>query len=231
MLEAARLAPHLTGPAWILARAQTAARGRRGRAWRSPKGNFSATYLMNPTARGLTGGPAQSANYSFIAALALYDALQSAAGPAAALAIKWPNDVLLNGGKIAGILLESVEATHLAIGIGVNLAEAPPRDTLEAGALPPVSLAGETGITLTPDAFLDLLAAAFARYDLQFRTYGFAPIRSAWLARAARLGQVITARTGTSERIGTFETIDETGALILTSAQGRHAIAAADIYF
>jgi BirA family biotin operon repressor/biotin-[acetyl-CoA-carboxylase] ligase len=231
MLEAARLAPHLTGPAWILARTQTAARGRRGRAWRSPDNNFAATYLMNPAMRGLTGGPAQSANYSFVAALALHDALQAAVGPSAALAIKWPNDVLLNGGKIAGILLESIANTHLSIGIGVNLAESPPRETLEDRALPPVSLAGETGVTMTPDAFLDLLANAFARYDLQFRTYGFAPIRSAWLARAARLGQTITARTGTEERIGTFETIDDTGALILTSAQGRHAIAAADIYF
>lgn len=240
MLEAARLAPHLTGPAWILARSQTAARGRRGREWRSPLGNFSATYLMNPSARGITGGPAQSANYSFIAALALYDALAAAAGPAVGLSIKWPNDVLLNGGKIAGILLESIGATHLAIGVGVNLVAAPPKAEVEARALAPVSLAGETGITLAPEAFLDLLACAFARYDLQFRTYGFAPIRTAWLSRCARLGQTITARlgsptnlaTGSPEEItGTFETIDDSGALILTSAQGRHVIAAADIFF
>ena len=231
MMEAARLAPHLSGPAWILAREQTAARGRRGRAWRSPAGNFSATYVMNPAARGLTKGPAEVALYSFIAALALYDALADAVGPAASLAIKWPNDVLLNGGKIAGILLESTGEGHLAVGIGVNLVAAPPASEVEARAVPPVSLEGETGIRIAPEDFLTLLASAFAHYDAQFRTYGFAPIRTAWIARAARIGQVITARTGTAETIGTFEGIDESGALILTTSGQRHTIAAADIYF
>ena len=149
--------------------------------------------------------------------------------------IKWPNDVLLNGGKVAGILLESAgqgaRVTALAIGIGVNLAAAPDPTTLEPGATPPVSVLGETGHAVTADQFLDLLAPAFARWQAQLETWGFAPIRSAWLARAARLGQPVTARTGRDTRHGTFEGIDDSGALILTTPAGRETIPAADIHF
>ena len=228
--EALRLAPGLTGPAWIMTRDQTAGRGRRGRGWAMPPGNFAATLLMRPA-----GGPADAAQLSFVAALALYDALRDAAGPAARLAIKWPNDVLLNGGKIAGILLESAGSggriDALAVGIGVNLAAAPPVDALEPGATPPVSLSAETGHTVGPEDFLDLLAPAFDRWLRQMGAFGFGPIRTAWLARAAHLGGRITARTGRNQMTGTFETIDDTGALILLTAQGRQAIPAADIYF
>lgn len=228
--EAFRLAPHLTGPAWIMARRQVSGRGRRGRAWSDPPGNFAATLVMRPE-----GGPADAARLSFVAALALYDALKSLCGPNLNIALKWPNDVLLNGGKLSGTLLESAGATDnisvLAIGIGVNLAVAPELDMVEAGATRPVSLKGETGLSVTPDEFLDALALAFDHWSRQMRTYGFQPIRTAWLARAARLGETIVARTGTTATEGRFEGIDETGALILTTSQGRQAIPAADIYF
>ncbi len=230
MLEATRLAPFLTGPAWILALEQTAGRGRRGRAWQGGAGNFSATYLTRPRS-----GPAEAALYSFITALALYEALATLIGPSANLSIKWPNDVLLNGGKIAGILLESVgqggQLTHLAIGVGVNLRQSPPANALEPRALAPVNLASETGINITPQEFLPALAHHFAAFSAQYQTLGFAPIRRAWLDRAARLGQEITARTSQSEQTGIFETIDETGALILKTAESRIPIAAADIFF
>lgn len=227
--EAMRLAPGLSGPAWIMARAQVAGRGRRGRAWAMPPGNFAATLVMRPK-----GGAADAARLSFVAALALDQALAAAAGPQARLSIKWPNDVLLNGGKVAGILLESAGSgagvAALAIGFGVNLAAVPDPSALESGAMAPVSVLGETGLSVTPDEFLDLLAPAFARFLAQYETYGFAPIRTAWLARAARLGQPITARTGAAEFNGTFEGIDAEGALILTGPQGRHTIPAADVY-
>lgn len=228
--EALRMAPNLSGPTWIMTRDQTAGRGRRGRGWSMPPGNFAATLLLRPP-----GGVADAARLSFVAALALYDALRDAAGPSPRLAIKWPNDVLLNGGKIAGILLESggsggrVDA--LAVGIGVNLAAAPPADALEPGAMPAVSLTGETGLTVPPDDFLVLLARAFDRWLRQMDQYGFAPIRTAWLARAAHLGSTITARTARTETTGTFEAIDDSGALVLLTAQGRQTIPAADIYF
>ncbi len=228
--EAARIAPTLSGREWILARHQTAARGRRGRGWVSPEGNFAATLVLR-----LQGAPQQAALRSFVAALALFDACAAVTGRAESFSLKWPNDVLLNGAKLAGILLESAGQTGdtmlLFIGIGVNLAEAPPATALEARALRPVSLAGETGVRITPEDFLTEVAAAFARYETQFTALGFAPIREAWLARAARLGQEVTARTGTSETRGTFETVDAGGQLVLMTPAGRVRIPAADVYF
>ncbi|MFP1643396.1 biotin--[acetyl-CoA-carboxylase] ligase [Pontitalea aquivivens] len=230
MAEAARLAPHLSGPAWVFAQEQTAARGRRGRDWHMPAGNFAATLILRPR-----GGLPQAALYSFVAALALDEALARVAGPSAGLAIKWPNDVLLNGGKVAGILLESIGSgaslSHLAIGIGVNLAEAPDPGLLEPGAVPPVSLRGETGLSIAPGDFLPILAQAFARWQAQLDTWGFGPIRTAWLSRAARIGQRIVARTGRETHEGIFETIDDSGAMILRTAKGRLPIAAGDIFF
>lgn len=228
--EATRIAPTATGPIWIMAHHQTAARGRRGRSWSNPRGNLAATLLMRPD-----GNPEQAALRSFVAALALFDACVSVTGRADGLSLKWPNDVLLNGGKLAGILLESTgqgrEVSHLAIGIGVNLADAPNRESVEPGALRPVSLLSETGAQVTAEDFLTELAAAYAVFENQFSTYGFDPIRKAWLTRAARLGQVITARTGASETVGTFETVDAGGNLVLNTAKGRVSIPAADVYF
>ncbi|AMY69467.1 biotin--[acetyl-CoA-carboxylase] ligase [Frigidibacter mobilis] len=229
--EAARLAPYLTQPTWILALRQTAARARRGRSWQNTPGNFAATLLMRPG-----GSPQEAALRSFVAALAVHEALGSLAGPSASLALKWPNDVLLNGGKVSGILLESLGSSghgvsHLAIGIGVNLAAAPDPAGIEPTTAPPVSVAGETGMAPGPEEFLTCLAAAFARWEAQLATFGFGPIRTAWLARAARLGQTITARTMTESIEGRFETIDDTGALVLVTAQGRRAVPAADVYF
>ena len=230
--HAMRLAPQLSGPAWIMAREQTAGRGRRGRPWVMPPGNFAATLVMRPS-----GQAQDAARLGFVAGLAVHDALAAACGPAARLAIKWPNDVLLNGGKVSGILLEGLGAGGtagvdlLAVGIGVNLAAAPAAAEVEADALPPVSVASETGHAVSPDDFLDLLAPAFAHWQARLAQDGFAPVRAAWMARAARLGQTITARTGAHARTGRFDGIDEAGALILTTAQGREVVPAADIYF
>lgn len=228
--EAARIAPSLSGPEWILARRQTAGRGRRGRAWADPRGNFAATLVLCPV-----GDPGTAALRSFVAALALFDACVGLTGRADGFALKWPNDVLLNGGKLAGILLESAGqgggVTRLSIGIGVNLSEAPDVAAVAAGALRPVSLLSQTGIQVDPEVFLEHLAAAYARFEDQFNTFGFEPIRHAWLARAARLGQVITARTGDRETTGTFETVDAGGKLVLMTPKGRVSIPAADVYF
>ena len=224
--EAGRIAGSLAGPAWILAHQQTAARGRRGRPWSMPKGNFAATYVMQPVEQ-----PEQVALRTFVASLALNDAFVAVTGRAESFTLKWPNDVLLNGGKVAGILLERTGAGHLSIGIGINLAAAPSVAEVEEGAVRPVSLKGETGVSVSPQDFLDLLAPAYAHWEAQFTTYGFAPIRTAWLARAARLGEVIRARTVTDDITGTFETVDETGQLVLSTAKSRVVIPAADVFF
>jgi BirA family transcriptional regulator, biotin operon repressor / biotin---[acetyl-CoA-carboxylase] ligase len=221
----------LAGPAWFLALEQTAGRGRRARAWSSPLGNFHATLILRPT-----GSAADVALRSFAAALALRQALAEVTGLAQALALKWPNDVLLNGGKVAGILLESQGTSaggiaHLAIGIGVNLIAAPDPALIEPGATGPVTVQAETGLRVTPETLLNHLAPAYARWEEIFQTQGFAPLREAWLAHAARLGQIIQARTGTLTREGRFETLDSSGALILDTAQGRLAIPAAEVFF
>ncbi len=228
--EAARLSATLAGPTWILAQAQSAGRARRGRGWVSPIGNFYATLVMRPE-----GATATLALRSFIASLALSEALEQVSGRVGGFALKWPNDVLLNGGKLAGILLESAggagQPSHLCIGIGVNLSHAPDARDLEQGALRPVSLVSETGISVAPLDLLLPLAAAYAHWEQQFRDFGFAPVRAAWLARAARLGEVITARVGTSRTTGRFETVDADGHLVLSVGGTRVAIPAADVFF
>jgi len=225
--EAARIASGLFAPQWICALQQTAAVGRRGRAWSNPVGNFAGTLVL-PSA----GPPQAMALRSFVTSLALFDTFEYVIGTAEACALKWPNDVLLHGGKVAGILLESLSGgQRLAIGVGVNLIAAPSVNDVEAGALAPVSLKGATGCDIGPEDFLDILAAKYAEREASFATYGFGPTRSAWLARAAKLGEVITARTTTSQTVGTFEDVDADGHLVLRTAKGVQTIAAADVFF
>ena len=219
------MAPTLSGPAWLLALEQTAARGRRGRAWSTPRGNFAGTLIMKRRE-----APGIAALRSFVMSLALYRTFVAVTGQADHFALKWPNDVLLQGGKVAGILLESI-GEHLVIGIGVNLAFAPGREEVEARALQPMSLAGDLEIDVAPEVFLDTLAAEYAVLEGQFITHGFAPIRRAWLNHAAKLGEVITARTMRDETVGTFEDVDENGNLILQTTKGRVEITAADVFF
>jgi BirA family biotin operon repressor/biotin-[acetyl-CoA-carboxylase] ligase len=230
--EAARVAARLSGPEWILGLRQSAARGRRGRVWVNPEGNFAATLILRPQET-----PDRVALRSFVASLALFDAVQAVTGSAAGLGLKWPNDVLLNGGKLAGILLEGIggpsgsQGGHLAIGIGVNLLAAPQPAEVEPGAVAPVSLLGETGVRVLPEDFLESLATCYARHEASFVTYGFDPIRTLWLARAARRGQTMTARTARDSHTGLFETVDAAGQLVLKTSQGRVSIAAADVFF
>ena len=190
-----------------------------------PQGNFAATLALP------VDDPREGALRSFVAALALREACIGLTGQDAAFALKWPNDVLLRGGKLAGILLEAIAPGYLGIGIGVNLARAPDAATLEPQALPPVSLKETFGLAIAPEEFLTPLAQAYARLETQFAAYGFAPIRSAWLAHAARLGETMTARLGTDHHEGTFADVDLQGQLVLETAKGRVAIAAADVYF
>ena len=228
--HALREAPALQGPAWFLGLTQTAGRGRRARVWSSPAGNFHASLLIYPTEP-----PAQVALRSFAAALALRDALVALTGLQESFALKWPNDVLLNGAKLAGILLEATSAgvgvQALAIGIGVNLIASPDLSQLDEGALPAVSLLSETGIRVTPEAFLNALAPTYARWEAVFVAQGFAPLRDAWLTHAAKLGEPIRARTGRDTFHGVFDSIDQDGNLILLTATGVMSIPAAEVFF
>jgi BirA family biotin operon repressor/biotin-[acetyl-CoA-carboxylase] ligase len=228
--EAARRAAAGAGTHWILAAEQTGGRGRRGRAWVSPPGNFHATLLMRPKGTADT-----AALTSFVAAVALREALVAITRTAAPFQLKWPNDVLCNGGKVAGILLESAgqggDLAYLAVGIGVNLIAAPDPAGLDPSALLPVSVLSETGVRALPERLLDHLAPAFAFWQGKVEDQGFAPVRQEWLAHAARLGQGIRVRTGAEAREGLFETIDDRGNLILRMAHDTIAIPAAEVFF
>jgi BirA family biotin operon repressor/biotin-[acetyl-CoA-carboxylase] ligase len=212
------------GPLWITARRQTAGRGRRGRHWVSPEGNLSATLLLSP------GKPAgECAQLSFAAALAVSDAVSSFG---AETNVKWPNDVLANGRKIAGILLESsssggADPAWLAIGIGINLSRHPSDTEFPATSLPALGIAAPA-----PKDALTRLAAGFAKWYEAWRADGFAPIRDAWLARAMGLGTRIRARLQNGETQGVFEGIDANGALLLRETQDRvRTIAAGEVFF
>lgn len=229
--EGFRRAAGLDRPTWIVAGFQTAGRGRRARPWQSPRGNFHGTLVLKPV-----GEPAEKvALRSFAAALALRDACVQLTALPDSFALKWPNDVLCNGGKLAGILLESSglggPQPVLCIGIGVNLLAAPDASLVEAGAVRPVSLLAETGHRPSPEAFLDALAPAYARWESVFRKEGFAPLRQAWLDHAARKGEMIRARTGSETREGVFDSIDAQGNLVLRTAAGTLAIPAAEVFF
>lgn len=228
--EALRRAPHLDGPCWIMARRQTSGRGRRGRAWTDPEGNFAASLVMHTQAP-----PQLLALHSFAAALALHDALGALTGRPHSFSLKWPNDVLAAGSKVAGILLESVTPPDrawqplLVIGIGVNLADVP--ELPDGAALPPGSVVDVTGAVIDPPELLEALAPALARWQDTLTGDGFAPLREAWLARAARLGQPVVARTPRETIEGVFETLDPNGALVVSTVAGRRTVPAADVYF
>jgi BirA family biotin operon repressor/biotin-[acetyl-CoA-carboxylase] ligase len=209
------------GPVWITTLVQTAGRGRRGRAWDSAPGNLAATLMVRP-ARQPFG------QLSFAAALAVLEVAAHYA-PGMTITVKWPNDVLANGGKMAGILLESgrdATGVWLAAGIGINLASHPDGTEFPATSLAALGLAPPP-----PDQALTLLAARFAHwYDCWMRE-GFDPLRAAWLARAGGLGAPIRARLPREEHRGVFAGIDADGALLLDQ-QGRvRAITAAEVFF
>ncbi|MEM7189243.1 MAG: biotin--[acetyl-CoA-carboxylase] ligase [Pseudomonadota bacterium] len=216
-----------TGPLWIAAHRQTKGRGRQGRAWSSEPGNLAATGLFR-----FDGPPAEAAKLSFATALAVADTTQSLA-PAAIVRLKWPNDVLVNGGKASGILLESYGKTSdgqllLAIGIGINLAHHPdPQDA----AVPPTCLKDVTGVIPDFDQALLVLADRVGHWINTHRSHGFDEVRRQWLARAYNIGGQVQVRLPSETLTGTFADLDNDGALVLQAASGTRRIAAGDVFF
>jgi BirA family biotin operon repressor/biotin-[acetyl-CoA-carboxylase] ligase len=210
------------GPLWIVARRQTAGRGRRGRVWISEPGNLYATLLLTDPARA-----ACAAELSFVAALAVHDALCATVPDLAArLSLKWPNDVLRDARKVGGILIEGetiAERIAVAIGIGVNCAHHP-----RAMAYPATDLAG----AVAPSDLLRVLSGTMADRVAQWDAgRGFAATRREWLARAAGLGEPVRVVLGEEERAGRFQGLDEAGHLVLALADGTtQRIAAGDVF-
>lgn len=211
----------------VWAHRQTAGYGRQGRSWTSEPGNLFVSVIVRPDC-----GLAEAAQFSFIAAVALGDAIGSLAPPLLEVTYKWPNDVLLNGRKGAGILLEAKgdaagQLEWLVIGVGVNVTFFPTDTRLAATSLHFEGCSAEVSA-------VDLLEA-FARHLLAWvNTWldcGFAPVRQAWLRHAQGLGEAIEVRLPRETLTGTFEDLDADGTLALRLANGslRH-IAAGDVY-
>jgi BirA family biotin operon repressor/biotin-[acetyl-CoA-carboxylase] ligase len=211
--------------ALIWAGAQTGGRGRRGRSFVSPPGNLYMSTLLRPDR-----APARAAQLGFAAALAVGEAALPLLPPAAALAYKWPNDVLIDGRKTSGILLESQATTSgtldwLIVGIGVNLVSFP-----EGLETPATSLRAAGAAPVAPDAMLVRVAGRFLFWYERWLGEGFAPLREAWLARAQGLGQRVRVRLGEGDSEGRFAGLDEEGALLLESGPVRRRITAGDVF-
>ncbi|BAT60240.1 bifunctional ligase/repressor BirA [Variibacter gotjawalensis] len=200
-------------PLWITAEEQVAGRGRRGRTWTSPRGNLYATLLLIAPAP-----PAKAAQLSFVAGLAVHDAIVAVAPQLKErLRLKWPNDVLLGDAKIVGILIEGEEipgrGQAVVIGIGINCQTAPTDTPYRADSLAAAKVTRESVF----EALSRTVAARIAEWAAGAN---FAATRSAWLDRAAGVGMPILVRTGERELEGTFGAIDHDGGLILQLADG-----------
>jgi BirA family transcriptional regulator, biotin operon repressor / biotin---[acetyl-CoA-carboxylase] ligase len=219
------------GMLWVTAREQKAGRGRHGRTWSSPAGNLYASLLLVDPC-DLAVAP----QLGFVAGLALHDAVSSVTGTVwPDLALKWPNDLLLGGAKVSGLLLEaqvvSPEKLAIVIGFGVNVAEAPSNTHYRAAALT------EVNSTASLEALFCGLTDAFDRYFTAWRSVrasgsdAFSPVREAWLARAAALGQEVGIRIGSRRLTGVFVGLDPVGRLLLETGEGLETIDAGDLFW
>lgn len=183
-----------------------------------PLGNLAVSCLIRPQT-----GEGWPAELGFVAALALHDVVARFVEPER-LVLKWPNDLLLDGAKLSGILLER-EGDVLILGIGVNLVAAPPIPDR-----PTVALA-DVDILISAGAFAGLLETAFLERRIQWRERGFPVIRGDWLERAHPVGTELWVSSGESRIAGTFAGLDTDGALLLDGADGKaHRIHAGDVW-
>ena len=212
----------------VWAREQSGGRGRRGRGWASPRGNLYLSLVLRPQC-----SLAEAAQLGFVAALGVGDAIGSVAPPLIEVTYKWPNDVLVNGRKAAGILLESQGAAGaacdwLVLGLGVNLTSYPedsefPATSLRFEGCPPA---------VTEVALLEAFGKHFMTWVNRWLEEGFAPIRKAWRNHAHGLGEETRVRLAREELSGVLKDLDETGALVLGQAGGgERRVTAGEVYF
>jgi len=208
----------------VLAARQTAGKGRQGKQWISPEGNMYLSFLLRPNCPMVDVG-----FYAFVTALAVCDAVLEFV-PNADIQLKWPNDVLVDGKKISGILLESSPAPNgvvewLVIGAGINVKHSP-----STASYPTTSLAEAGKQVVSVQQVVESFLRHFDYWRQALSEKGFVAIRSAWLEKAKKgpLGVHLADKT----LFGEFEDLDENGKLILKLADGsKHSIAAGDIFF
>lgn len=208
----------------MLAERQTAGRGRQGRSFASPAGNLYASFLLRPAI-----SPVVAPQLSFVAAVALAETLGGFLPGGVRACLKWPNDVLVDERKIAGILLEAATTSaglldFVVLGIGVNLVSHP------AGTRYGATDLATAGARVRVPALLEALAVSLAAWRSRWLAHGFPPVRAAWLAAAHGLGRPIDVRLGSTLISGTFADLDADGALIVEKAGGaRQRVTAGDI--
>jgi BirA family transcriptional regulator, biotin operon repressor / biotin---[acetyl-CoA-carboxylase] ligase len=196
---------------------QTSGRGRLAHTWFSPPGNLYLSILMR------TGQPvARSSQLSFLAALAVADAVETLLPRQIRAMVKWPNDVLVNGAKISGILVEQV-ADAVIIGIGLNVLQAPSNTAYKT-----TTIVANGGIA-SVDGARDILLQRLSHHLTAWQSEGFEPIREQWLERSYPIGAAINANVGGQSLTGHFAGLDPDGALLLDTAQGRQRIVAGEI--
>jgi BirA family biotin operon repressor/biotin-[acetyl-CoA-carboxylase] ligase len=240
-LEAGRRAGEIEKtPRWIVAHVQSAGYGRRGQAWRGVRGDFAGSLIFRvPVGEGRQNksvGEGRSARahatslgqVSFVAALAVASALDDILRMPSLISLKWPNDVLIDGGKAAGLLLERIEdgrGTALVIGVGVNVVSAPRDLPYRAARL--IDFAHDIP---APAALAAQIDGHFWRYYADWKKNGFEGVRRLWLERAGGLGDSIRVRLPHEELEGAFEGLDEYGGLILRLGAGRRIISAGEVF-
>lgn len=212
----------------IWARRQTGGRGRRGRAWESERGNLFVSLVLRQSC-----APLRAAQLTFVAALAVRDMLSIYLGNKESIACKWPNDVLVEGRKISGILLESSTAGSgviewLVLGVGINLRHHP--DIV--GRHPATSLHAEGAGDVDVSTALEQFVEAFSRRRAEWLGYGFKAIRESWLSHAYGIGRTAHIAFESESQAGVFTGIDEGGALRLCGADGvERLFSAGDVTF
>ena len=219
--------PGEPGGLWIRAGVQTQGRGRRGRDWSSPPGNLYASALL------IDPAPSEAlANLPLVAAIAVRDAIAACGLPdGTALKIKWPNDILLNGAKCCGMLLESQNLPDgrpaVVIGCGINIVSYPDPGMYRATAL------NREGISATPTTLFAHLARAFDRtLGIWDGGRGVPAIRDEWLLHARGIGETIAVNLANARIEGLFEGIDADGVLLLRTGEGEvRSISAGDLFF
>ena len=201
----------------VVARRQTAARGRQGRAWVSPEGNLHVSVLLRP------GLPvARLTELGFVVALAVADVVDDAL-PDRAARLKWPNDVLVDGAKVAGILVELAQDGAAVVGVGVNVAHGP-----VAVPYPATSLR-DLGRALEAEAVLSALLEALEVRLALWLTEGFAMVRVAWLARGPAYGETIRLRRGEEISEEVYAGLDVDGALLIQTESGTARVVAGEV--
>lgn len=205
---------------------QTGGRGRRGRPWTAPAGNLAVTILLRPDS-----SPAAAAQLSFATALAVYDTVAPLLPPDLPIRLKWPNDVLVGGRKISGILLEGAGdgkagLAWLVIGTGINLIAHP-----DGTETPATDIAAASGHAIAVETALVAYLRAFDHWHRLWLADGFEPLRAAWCARAQDLGKPVRVRLPREELTGRFIDLDTDGSLVLETAPGiERRIAAGDVF-